>query len=117
MITEIDGMTYRVTFQHQNEAKNKSKTERLRYVGHDDTPIASFTHCKIEYGKMIDGEGQFTNSIEGSAVLHPNENFNYMLGRKYAFTKALHNVGSRELRTKLWEAYFKWNPKSKNKIK
>lgn len=113
MITEIDGMTYRVIFQHRNGAKKRGN----KIPPEEVFPIASFTLCRIEYGKMINGEGQFTNSIQGHAMLHPSENFSYLLGRKYAFTKALRNVGSRELRTKLWEAYFKWNPKSKNKVK
>lgn len=76
---EVDGIEAHVTFLHYRDEPNP------------------YTYCEL----FIDGE-----VYGASANCHPTDNFNKATGRKIAFDRVVCQL-ARDVRTKLWAAYFK----------
>ena len=75
------------------------------------------THCPGTICQLVDSD-LGTLLSEGSAFLHPGDNFNRALGRKIAAGRAIkllaptRSAADRNTRGILWEQLFKMSPKT-----
>jgi hypothetical protein len=91
----------------------KEKHLRRDVIGEE----RDIVHCMIETIHNENGKKQAEHVISGFAVCHAVDGNKKLVGRKHAFTRALHeltrlsvplcalNGGAKVVRTKFWEAY------------
>ena len=101
MIINIDGRNYSFKFYHKNDQPATSKLSKKI----EQTPLERATTCII-----FNEEGD--EVAEGTANVHPKDNFNKEKGRQIALSRAI-SKWDKEYRTQVWNEYRTWGAKDR----
>lgn len=67
----------------------------------------SFSKCTIDSKYIVDNTMTWVTFSTGIAIVHPNDTFNRKKGILVSFDDAVSNIENRDIRTLLWDAFWK----------
>jgi hypothetical protein len=91
-----NNIQYTVYWKHYNNVALRDKKGRK---------VSSSSHCTIVVKDLADPDPNAVAIIGGTAITHPNDQYNRKLGKKVSFKKAVEQINNKEVRTLLWREF------------